>query len=513
VTAPTSSRPSERLPFQGDPHLLQQLSLTFLGFGAIVRLVQYFSNRSMWFDEVSLVLNLQSRSYGELLTLLDYNQAAPPLFLWAEKFLMQILGSHEYVLRLIPLVAGLASLYLFYRFALRFSSGLVTPLAIALFASLEYVVYYCAEVKPYILDLTLGLLLFLMLTPLHGAFLSWQTRLQLMLIGAVSIWLVYPIVFIMASTELVNFGRSPLRKWKDLLLNRLPMYAAWLLSFAVLYIWIIQPTLGNDALVESWGTRYPDSLLDIWWILDAVGRFFYNPMGFLGYADGLAIAVFLVGCIHLYRHDRLRLVIVGTPLLITLASAYLQQYPFRERLVLFLVPYALLILTEGIVALLTLGRSRTPLVPIAGMVIAVLLIVPPVDRSIQRITDPNAFFYDHVRPVVGYIHDHWQAGDRLYVFHEAERQFLFYGAKVGFAPEDYVLGKRELPDFDEWSGDALQKYHRDIAPLLGRSRVWLLLARKSAPNQAALLTDLSQFGTQLDVYTQPDALGCLYDLR
>ncbi|MBF2078295.1 MAG: hypothetical protein IGR76_07200 [Synechococcales cyanobacterium T60_A2020_003] len=125
----------------------------------------------------------------------------------------------------------------------------------------------------------------------------------------------------------------------------------------------------------------------------------------------------------------------------------------------------------------------------------------------------RSFIHTHGRPVVNYIHDHWQPGDRLYVFREAKRQFAFYGPKAGFKPEDYILGNQDLLEVDEWSGEALKKYRRDVEALSGQSQLWFLLARKPEADQGALLADLSHVGTQLDTYTKPGALGCLYDMR
>src|SRR5689334_23171439 len=95
------------------PNLYKSLSIWAVLFGALVRLVQYASNRSLWSDEAMLALNIVDRSYLELLKPLDYNQAAPPLFLWLEKLAVQLLGNNEYALRLVPLTAGLIALAAF----------------------------------------------------------------------------------------------------------------------------------------------------------------------------------------------------------------------------------------------------------------------------------------------------------------------------------------------------------------------------------------------------------------
>jgi predicted membrane-bound mannosyltransferase len=133
--------------------LFKYLSILGVLFGGIVRLIQYLSNRSLWSDEAMVALNIVDRTYLELLKPLDYNQAAPPGFLWIEKAAVQLLGNNEYALRLFPFLSGIVALIAFYIFANRYASGIAAPIAIALFASLKYVLYYTTEVKQYSSDI------------------------------------------------------------------------------------------------------------------------------------------------------------------------------------------------------------------------------------------------------------------------------------------------------------------------------------------------------------------------
>ncbi len=101
-------------------------------FGILVRLIQYLNNRSLWLDEASLALNIINRSYGELAQTLDHNQAAPLGFLWLEKLSTQIWGNNEYSLRLLPFIASILALGVFYRLVCLYSSTWAAPIAIAL---------------------------------------------------------------------------------------------------------------------------------------------------------------------------------------------------------------------------------------------------------------------------------------------------------------------------------------------------------------------------------------------
>src|SRR4026207_222690 len=96
--------------------LIRENIVTLLVFfaGVSLRLRQYLSGRSMWADEAMLALNIVNRDFSGLLKTLAGNQGAPIGFLLVEKFFNVILGRHELVLRLFPLIAGLAALWLFY---------------------------------------------------------------------------------------------------------------------------------------------------------------------------------------------------------------------------------------------------------------------------------------------------------------------------------------------------------------------------------------------------------------
>ena len=74
------------------------LLLAGIGF----RLIQFFTARSLWLDESMLGLNIASRSLGELLRPLDYNQVAPPLFLWLGRLSIRLAGTNEMALRAWP---------------------------------------------------------------------------------------------------------------------------------------------------------------------------------------------------------------------------------------------------------------------------------------------------------------------------------------------------------------------------------------------------------------------------
>lgn len=500
-------------------NFLKFLCLFGIGFGALVRLVEYVSNRSLWGDEAMLVLNLVERSYLELLQPLDYNQAAPPGFLWIEKLAIQLFGNNEYALRLFPFLAGLVSLWAFYKLATRYTSAVAAPIAIILFSCLKYTLYYATEVKQYSSDVMVALVLCLLLIPLRHQPLSPKQILFLGGLGAIFIWISHPTVFVLAGIEIGYFVIATNKQRLAIVMNRFPMYLSWLVSFAALYFLTIQNTLNNDTLTSSWGERYPNSIVDILWLFDAFGRFFYNPLGFLDITDGIALVVFVIGFVAFYRRDRITLLAITAPFAITILATYLEKYPFRERLVLFLAPLAILIIAEGIAVFITQwqGRSqpfKTIVLALGAFVVSTLLIFP-LFRASQLLVHPTQV--EELRPVLAYIQSHQQANDTVFVYVAGEPQFLYYAPRFGYTPNDYVMGKQAMAEGGrrnrELTEGGVKRFRREVLRLKGNDRVWFVFCATSDMEEQTFLDLIQPIGQQLDAFRQTGAFTYLYDLK
>ena len=83
----------------------------------VFRIIRYAQNLPLWSDECFLSVNFINRGYRELLEPLDNGQIAPPLFLWAQRFFIDLGGFSEWSLRIFPLACGLTSVFLFWHLA------------------------------------------------------------------------------------------------------------------------------------------------------------------------------------------------------------------------------------------------------------------------------------------------------------------------------------------------------------------------------------------------------------
>ena len=488
------------------------LALCGVFLGVLVRTVQYLSNRSLWSDEVNLALNIINRSYGELSQVLDNNQAAPLGFLWLEKLATQIWGNSEYALRLFPFIASIVSLGIFYRLVQEYSSALAAPIAIALFAGGRYTLYFATELKPYSSDVAIALILFRLLVKTQHKILQTKEIIAFACLGSLAIWFSYPAIFVLAGLSGWNLVTA--KRIGKIMINRLGIYFTWLASFGLFYFLTIANTLTNEDLSSSRESRYPDSWSDILWVFDALGRFFYHPMGFRGITDGIGIFAFMVGCAVYYRRNRNIFLALVSPFVATIIAAYLHKYPFRDRLVLFLAPLAMMIVAEGIAFMLsrlTTVKRKVKfswLLGILGIICLCALIFPAIYRVGNFTLHPE--LKHEVKPVLKYVAERVQPEDKIYVYVEGNQAFTYYLQLKGYSDLDYIYGTTDFSAKGKQLPEKYRQLAKELQPLKG-DRVWFIL-RVDSPEELEILQYLDRIGQKKKSFSQTGASVYLYDL-
>ena len=94
--------------------------LACLALGIIVRTIQFTAQGSMWLDELAVAHTVVVRDLVRLVTEpLAYRQVAPAGFLALQKIATNITGAGELGFRLVPWLASIAALFVFWRVAER----------------------------------------------------------------------------------------------------------------------------------------------------------------------------------------------------------------------------------------------------------------------------------------------------------------------------------------------------------------------------------------------------------
>ena len=417
-------------------------SLVIIAYGVFIRLFHYFSNRSLYTDEAYLGVNLLTRSFRQLLQPLDANQHAPILFLWIEKLNMTLFGTSEYILRLFPLITGIAALWLFYMLLTKIQlekAGVLIGLTV--FATAFPLIYYSSETKQYSVEV---------LTTIIAYYLYYQYRhdrslvrlLPYALSGGLLVWFSYPVIFVLISIAVVHLIVLSLEKRGVVFFTFFVVYAFWGVNFLLNYLLIIHPnSLKAGAIVDVWASEFapliPASQTDLKWYALALFKLFDYPLNlnwtFLKPWVAADILLFsflgllctVWGGVFLFKNYREKFFILLLPVFITLIASGLHRYPFSERFLLFLVPNFVIMIGFGADRLYTYLVRRSSYLAVA---IGCLLVLPPVIISCKDLIYEEQFGdwkRREMKQAIAYLTRHKQPGEHIFL-NPVGYAFLYY---------------------------------------------------------------------------------------
>lgn len=339
-------------------------AVTLVALGVLWRTVRYLGQFPLWGDEAFVCLNVFDRGYGELIQPLRFDQVAPLLFLWSEALAYRLLGSAEWALRLLPFLAGLGSLALFWRLAGSALSFRAALLAMGIMAMAYYPVRHSCEAKPYAFDLLMALAL--LLTAVR--WLREPRRLRwlmlLTLLAPVALGLSYPAVLIAGAVSIVLLPTVWRQPGWAVKLTFLVYNLLIGVSFLG-YYWLAglgqHASMDKDYWLASFPPAQPIALLR-WLCQVHTGNMFAYPVG--GHQGGSTLtALFcLLGVWHLWRARRGEFLALATlPFILTLLAAALHRYPYggSARVAQHLAPAICLLAGTGLAALIDRIPSRS----------------------------------------------------------------------------------------------------------------------------------------------------------
>ncbi len=486
-----------------------------LAAGLILRLRQYAFNRSLWNDEATLAINLITRSFSGLISPLEGKLVVPFGFLMSERFAVELFGPSEYALRLLPLLAGILAMVLFYKVIVKFADPAAVPLGLAIFAVSGPLVYFSSEVKQYSGDVLVAVLILLLAFRLAQTRLSWVHVFLFGSGGALAVWFSHPAVFLLAGAASVLLFEAC--RQKQFSLRLILIFGMWFLSlltcyfFSQLYLSGKTQAYLNDFWQEGFLPLAP-TLKSVQWYVRTFFHTFDNPGGLA--PSKLSALVFCAGAASFVSKKKtVALGFLIMPIILALAASALRIYPFSDRLILFIVPSLVIVVAEGAMVIKTFLDRRHWLL---GGIFLVLLLAVPVTNALSYAVKPMS--REEIRPVIAYLKAYLQPDDTVYVYDGALRAFKYYSTRDGFAPS-VIKGTRSHED--------LQGYIKDLAQLEGKPRVWLLFSHVwnvNTDEREFMLHYLDAVGTRLDARevegnrffgTKPQAAAAsvyLYDL-
>ena len=266
-------------------------------------------------------------------------------------------GDYQWAFRLVPLLGGIASLFLIRGVARRCLPGRSAWLAVALFAVANDPIYFASEAKQYSTDTTAALGCTLLALTLGWRPLTTRAGAILAGSGALVVWCSHPSIFVLAAAGLVGLTRSILARDGRSAALWSVAGAAWLGSFAAVHAVAMEQLGHGKAMWAFWEFAFPPipsrSLWDASWPLRRVAFLFVNPLNFdapfgprlsMIPAAGLAI----LGAGRLWAADRGRFTLLILPGVFAFLASCFRLYPFHGRLLLFFVPAILLMIAAGL---------------------------------------------------------------------------------------------------------------------------------------------------------------------
>ncbi len=511
ASAPGESTRMRRIASSGN-RLLGSTAFVALvvAVGALFRIVQFLSGRSLWLDEALLSLNIIHQPFSRLFGTLDYVQGAPPGFLLFDRLAVDAFGSSEAALRLVPLLAGLASLPLFFLVAKQVLPPAGAGAALVLFAALDGPIIYSSEVKQYSSDICFTLAVLAAGLAAADRKLTRRRTIGLAAVGAVAVWFSHPVTFVLAGIGVSLLVPAVLARDRARLERLAPVFAIWAASFAGVYLvnirhlpkglgtyfLVIPPTSGQDVTTAA---RSFEGLV--------AGELSLHLPAPLAVVGGMLV---VIGAWWLGRRSPVRLSMLLLPVPIAAAASGAGDYPWGGRFTLFLVPIVLLLAVAGGVAI---ANGPWRLARTVAVVLVVAIGLPSLATAGWHLLKPQRI--EEIVPAVQTLEARYRNGDTIYMNATAQYALRYYAV-------DRHLGDR-LPIVID------RAQHRAIRPkfpavVIGsdeidpravprRSRVWVLLAHFTLADPEEFLRRLDREGRRLLTETQPGVVLALFDLR
>lgn len=489
-----------------DPRIIVPLLILI---GVVLRLVQYLSQRPLWLDEAMLTINILHRSFRGLFVPLEYEQQAPIGFLLIEKTLATLFGHDELVLRAFPLIASIASLGAMAALAMRVLPSSFAYLAILLYVFSAPLIYYASEVKPYALDVTVGVFLTWLASRI---FVTTRTAskklfLAICILGFIGLWFSQAVAFILATIGLAGMIDSVVKRRVQIFVVWAAISIAWLASF------LIQGSITLGAYFERfrsiWSNMYaPFPLRSYWdlrWYAETTVQLFRRPGGIDWWPIGVVSTC--AGIWYLLRAKPKLLFLLLMPCVLAFTASIFWYYPFADRFLLFFAPGLLLLMTFGLWRIHSIAwHSRWVSLRIISCLLIAGLIMNTVSLGFYRLHNPVRF--EVMTPLLTYYTEHRQKGDTLYLYYASAFAFSFYAPRFNIQPADYITGVDRSQD--------LMAYKRDLSQLQGKPRVWVLFSHVynwgPVDEEKYFLSQLDGMGRRVDEMHTNGAALYLYDL-
>ena len=316
----------------------------FIGF--FVRTKLYISQNVFEDDECRLALCIINTNLLSSFLPLGDAQSAPPLFVLFSKILGNLFGYYEKVLKFIPYVSGIFSIYFFYKISCKYLKNKFSILAANyIFALSKPLIAFSSIFKQYSSDVLLCLVCLYYLPNIKIKDLTFKQTVAF-IIGLIILPLFsLPTLFFVGAFLLINLFENLKNKsfYKKLISIMLP-FLCFLITY---YVFILNPEKAglNAAFPNYWNDGFfAFSLKDFLRIIIINLKFYFIPNSIT-----LAEIILLLSGVGMYCSPKERkFLFLNLVSVLVFIAAFLQLYPFVGRVALYFLPICILYITKSL---------------------------------------------------------------------------------------------------------------------------------------------------------------------
>ncbi|MDI9633330.1 MAG: glycosyltransferase family 39 protein [Methanolinea sp.] len=296
--------------------------------GATLRFYKLDFN-SLWLDE-AFTYNAAKGSLAEIWNTMEVGDFHPPLFHWIEHFMLA-LGNSEFILRLVPAIAGICTIPVFYLVGKELADERVGVIAAALLAFSPFHIYYSQEAYSYSLVLLVfSILLYSYLRVLRTG--ERRFYIAVGILSALAFWIHFytaiPVSFVYIHAVLHAYwtrGSLSLESLKDVFYSGL--------TFVVLISPLIPVVIQRYFTLTARPPTY--GVLGLPLISETFTRFSsFSPILAI-----LFVVTFAAGALFLYRENKstfvLWVILISLPLLLSVVLS--SKMTMNPRYLIFLL--------------------------------------------------------------------------------------------------------------------------------------------------------------------------------
>jgi hypothetical protein len=400
--------------------LLRILFILGLLLGLSVRFYQYFMGRSLWEDETHLALNFMKYDFTGLAKPLDEIQAAPILFLYTVKLFAIIFGYGEKALRALPFICNILTFPLFYYIVRELTKSRIAALIGFLVFSVNLaLIYFSSELKTYGVDVAVYLLITYLTISKHNYVVK---NRNILLAAAGCFSLLYSnVAFIVLACSgffiVLQWYNKRRVNWKDVLL-----FLSWGAVFTINYFLFIHnhphahdqkqnyafAFLPTDVFSPEFITFVDKRIEEIFFSEYHFSALLYIPHGY--YFPYVLLLVFIIALGHiLLKKEYAVFIFAVLPILLHLGLSALEQYPFWFRLILYLVPCFIILISLGTYLIGRFIARKTHLV--AGGIFVIGCCIFYVKKNIEKFP----LWPLEIKPSLNYVDKNFPAGTHIYI--------------------------------------------------------------------------------------------------